>query len=109
MDYDRQPGPVVGGAWGGGCGGLLRPALGNAGVQDVCIHVSSKTRPQVHKVPLVTKRPTACAFGGPDLGTLYVTTREEQGDGASQHHGALLAVRVPGVHGAAAAAECVIR
>lgn len=58
---------------------------------------------QLRKVQLPVKRPTACAFGGADLGTLYITTRVEAGENASEHWGALLAVRLPGVEGAAAA------
>ena len=52
---------------------------------------------------LPVKRPTACAFGGPNLEQLYVTTRVEAGEGASPHHGALFALTIPGVRGRAAA------
>jgi gluconolactonase len=54
-------------------------------------------------VKLPVKKPTACTFGGADLGELFVTTRVEKGDGASEHWGAVLSVRVPGVKGAAGA------
>lgn len=52
---------------------------------------------------LPVKRPTSCAFGGPALDTLYVTTRVEAGKDASRHHGALLSVSVPGLRGLAPA------
>ncbi len=49
------------------------------------------------------RRITACTFGGPNLDELYVTSREETGDGASEHWGAVYALKVPGVVGAAPA------
>ena len=45
----------------------------------------------VSTLPTLT-RVTSCAFGGPNLGTLFVSSREEKGDGASAVAGALLAV-----------------
>lgn len=54
-------------------------------------------------VALPVQRPTACTFGGPGLEDLYVTTRVEQGEGASPHHGGLFRIRIPGVRGAAPA------
>lgn len=58
---------------------------------------------ELRRVPLPVQRPTSCAFGGPGLETLYVTTRVEAGERVSPHHGALLAVTVPGVRGLTAA------
>lgn len=102
--------------------GRLWVALGEAGAvacyepttgAQVGVHAVAHVDEQVHnkpfvaqvaKVPLLCKRPTACTFGGDDLGILYVTTREETGADASPHHGALLAVQMAGVRGAAAAA-----
>ncbi|CAL8465500.1 g5036 [Coccomyxa elongata] len=51
------------------------------------------------KVQLPVKKPLACTFGGPDLDQLFVTTRVEKGEGASEHWGSILSVRVPGVKG----------
>lgn len=52
---------------------------------------------------LSTARPTACAFGGPDLDVLYVTTSAVQAPpGESATAGALFATR-PGVRGLVAA------
>ena len=55
------------------------------------------------QVKLPVKRATACTFGGPGLEQLFVTTRVESGDGASEHWGSVLSVRVPQVAGAAGA------
>lgn len=53
-------------------------------------------------VPLPVSRPTSCSFGGPDLGTLYVTTARqglsEAELAAEPLAGAVLALR-PGVRG----------
>jgi hypothetical protein len=45
----------------------------------------------------------SCA--GPNLEYLYVTTRQEVGDGASPNHGGLFRASIPGVRGANAAYE----
>jgi sugar lactone lactonase YvrE len=55
------------------------------------------------QVKLPVKRVTACTFGGPGLEQLFVTTRVESFDGASEHWGSVLSVRVPQVAGAAGA------
>lgn len=52
---------------------------------------------------LPVKRPTACTFGGPELSTLYVTTREEPGAAPSLNAGGIFAAQIPGIKGAAAA------
>jgi L-arabinonolactonase len=57
----------------------------------------------LHVVKLPVQRPTALTFGGTDLGTLFVTTRVESGQNASQHAGNVFSIRIPGVRGAAAA------
>jgi sugar lactone lactonase YvrE len=50
-------------------------------------------------VELPCSRPTACCFGGDDLGTLYITTtREGLPEGAEPEAGSLYAVR-PGARG----------
>ncbi len=51
------------------------------------------------QVQLPVKKPLACTFGGPDLDQLFVATRVEKGEGASEHWGSILSVRVPGVKG----------
>lgn len=73
-------------------------ALGEAGAV-ACYDAQSGAR--LRRVALPVQRPTACTFGGPDLATLYVTTREEKGPTASAHWGGVFAVRVPGVAGRA--------
>lgn len=55
------------------------------------------------QVMLPVKKPLACTFGGADLDQLFVTTRVEKGEGASEHWGAVLSVGIPGVRGAAGA------
>ena len=54
-------------------------------------------------VPLPVAQVTACTFGGPDLGTLYVTTSRQGLDDAARAAqplaGALFAVDTPGVRG----------
>ena len=50
-------------------------------------------------IDLPVSQVTACTFGGPGLGTLYVTTSQIGADTAAQpDSGALFAVQ-PGVHG----------
>ncbi len=53
------------------------------------------------QVELPVKKPLACTFGGPDLDQLFVTTRVEKGEGASELWGSILSVKVPGVTGVA--------
>lgn len=57
----------------------------------------------MQRVKLPVQRPTACTFGGDGLEDLYVTTREEKGDKASENWGGLFRVKVPGVKGLDAA------
>ncbi len=78
--------------------GNLWVALGEAGAV-ACYDARTGTRLQ--RLALPVQRPTACTFGGPDLATLYVTTREEKGPGASAHWGGVFAVQVKGVAGRA--------
>lgn len=73
-------------------------ALGEAGAV-ACYDARSGER--LRRITLPVQRPTACTFGGADLDTLYVTTREEKGPAASAHWGGVFAVRVPGVAGRA--------
>ncbi|WP_327241692.1 SMP-30/gluconolactonase/LRE family protein [Streptomyces sp. NBC_01320] len=52
------------------------------------------------EVPLPVDQPASCAFGGPDLDVLYVTTaREGLGPSPAGPAGSVLAVRGLGVHG----------
>ncbi|PRY02259.1 SMP-30/gluconolactonase/LRE family protein [Allonocardiopsis opalescens] len=51
-------------------------------------------------VPLPVSRPTACAFGGPDLDELYITTSREDIDPAHQPAAGALFLARPGVRGA---------
>lgn len=55
------------------------------------------------QVQLPVRKPLACTFGGPSLDQLFVTTRIEKGEGASEHWGSILSVKVPGVSGVAGA------
>ncbi|KAL6784993.1 hypothetical protein ACKKBG_A02000 [Auxenochlorella protothecoides x Auxenochlorella symbiontica] len=82
--------------------GNLWVAHGESG-EVTCYHPESGA--VLHKVPLPVQRPTACTFGGRDLGDLYVTTRVETGEGAHKHHGGLYRIRIPGVKGVAPAYE----
>ncbi|KFM27943.1 Regucalcin [Auxenochlorella protothecoides] len=79
--------------------GNLWVAHGESG-EVTCYHPESGA--VLHKVPLPVQRPTACTFGGRDLGDLYVTTRVETGEGAHKHHGGLYRIRIPGVQGGGA-------
>ena len=67
-----------------------------------CLHRYASDGRLDRVVPLPVQRPTACAFGGPDLTTLYVTTASTGlPDDARQTQplsGHLLALE-PGVHG----------
>ncbi|WPT11265.1 Regucalcin [Picochlorum sp. SENEW3] len=76
--------------------GNLWVALGDSG-SVVCY--DSETGEELQRVSLPVKRPTSCNFGGKDLETLFVTTRVETGETASQHHGGIFAVRIPGIRG----------
>lgn len=49
---------------------------------------------------LPISQPTACTFGGPNLDTLFVTSRTKNDD--SEHAGALLAIHGVGESGYAA-------
>jgi gluconolactonase len=62
--------------------------------------IDPETGVELQKVALPVKRPTSCGFGGKDLEWLYVTTRVESGEGASEHHGGLFRVKIDGVKGA---------
>lgn len=48
-------------------------------------------------VRVAAPKTTACAFGGPDLDTLYITSAAEGSTEA--HAGDLFAVKIPGVKG----------
>eukprot|EP00884_Botryococcus_braunii_P012423 jgi/Botrbrau1/21181/Bobra.0061s0072.1 len=65
--------------------------------------IDPKTAKLVQKVSVPVRRVTACTFGGTDLSELYVTSRQETGEDASEHWGAVYALRIPGVTGAAPA------
>jgi len=78
--------------------GNLWVALGESG-SIVCYNGASGE--ELCQVALPVKRPTSCTFGGPDLGDLFVVTRVESGECASEHHGGVFRVRVPGVKGMA--------
>ena len=67
------------------------------------VQYSLETGQQIASVRLPVQRPTACTFGGSDLSALYVSTREEVGEGPSPHAGGLFVAHVPGAKGAAAA------
>jgi sugar lactone lactonase YvrE len=54
---------------------------------------------QITAVALPVKRVTACTFGGQDLSELFVTSREEPGQGGHLHAGGLFKVHIPGVRG----------
>ncbi|KAL0033741.1 hypothetical protein WJX77_003366 [Trebouxia sp. C0004] len=69
----------------------------------VCYNPS--TGKEIQRVELPVRRPTSCTFGGPDLKTLYITTRHEgrhldEGKKASENWGGLFSVEIPGVTGA---------
>jgi len=65
------------------------------------IQIDPVTGEELQVVKLPVKRPTSCGFGGPGLEWMYVTTRVESGEGASEHHGGLFRVKIEGVTGAA--------
>ncbi|KAG7668717.1 hypothetical protein Ndes2526B_g03657 [Nannochloris sp. 'desiccata'] len=80
------------------CNGKLWVVLGESGS---VVQIDPATGDELQKITLPVKRPTSCGFGGPELEWLYVTTRVESGEGASEHHGGLFRVRIDGVKGAA--------
>lgn len=51
-----------------------------------------------HVIELPARRPTACAFGGPTLSDLYITTSRFQLDNPTDSDGAIF-IAQPGVHG----------
>ena len=65
------------------------------------VQIDPETGLELQKVMLPVKRPTSCGFGGKNLEWLYVTTRVESGEGASEHHGGLFRIKIDGVKGAA--------
>ena len=69
------------------------------------VQYDPETGKQLMAVPMPVKRVTACTFGGDDLSELYVTTREEPGEGGSPHAGGVFKVLIPGVRGLHAAYE----
>lgn len=60
----------------------------------------TETGERLHTIEMPVKRPSACAFGGPELQQLYITTISEEGDDASPDSGKLFVVDVEGVAGA---------
>ena len=76
--------------------GNLWVALGDSS-SIVCYSAESgEVKQQIH---LPIRRPTSCNFGGPNLETLFVTSRVEAGEGASPNHGGLFGVTIRGVKG----------
>lgn len=71
------------------------------GESSSVVQIDPATGEELQRVTLPVKRPTSCGFGGPGLEWLYVTTRVESGQGASEHHGGLFRVKIDGVKGAA--------
>jgi gluconolactonase len=71
------------------------------GESSSVVQVDAVTGAELQRVMLPVKRPTSCGFGGSNLEWLYVTTRVESGEGASQHHGGLFRVKIDGVKGLA--------
>lgn len=51
---------------------------------------------KLHSVEMPVKRVSACAFGGPDLTQLFITTIKEEGE---EHSGKLFVVDVEGTSG----------
>lgn len=78
--------------------GNLWVAMGESS-KIVCY--SAATGEALQEVTLPVKRPTSCIFGGPGLEEMYVVTRVESGDAASEHHGGIFRVKIPGVRGLA--------
>jgi sugar lactone lactonase YvrE len=108
FDYDRETGlsgrrtvvRIPGAA--GSPDGLTVDAEGNLWValwRGSAVRCYSPDGVPRHEVRLPATRVTACAFGGPDLATLYITTsRQDLGPAEEPQAGALFAVR-PGVTG----------
>jgi sugar lactone lactonase YvrE len=63
------------------------------------VQIDPETGEELQKIKLPVQRPTSCGFGGRDLEWLYVTTRVESGEGASEHHGGLFRLKIDGVKG----------
>ncbi len=59
----------------------------------------AKTGKRLHSIKMPCKRPSACAFGGPSLSKLYITTIMEEGENASEESGKVFVVDVTGVAG----------
>lgn len=89
MQYDAQTGGWVGG-WEYTMGRVVQAAgraLGQGSPHSACkawppsltlVALPAPTASagkELQRVALPVKRPTACTFGGEDLGTLFVTTR----------------------------------
>eukprot|EP00208_Stichococcus_sp_RCC1054_P008341 CAMPEP_0206149326 /NCGR_PEP_ID=MMETSP1473-20131121/37717_1 /ASSEMBLY_ACC=CAM_ASM_001109 /TAXON_ID=1461547 /ORGANISM="Stichococcus sp, Strain RCC1054" /LENGTH=337 /DNA_ID=CAMNT_0053546783 /DNA_START=3023 /DNA_END=4036 /DNA_ORIENTATION=+ len=70
---------------------------GQVGVYD------PDTGKKIHKIDMPVKRPSACAFGGPDLTQLFITTIQEEGDDAHPDSGKVFVVNVSGTAGYAGA------
>lgn len=87
-------------------GGRLWIALAETGCVAAFDPASGARVTSVSTLPLLT-RITACAFGGENLATLFITSREEKGDGASSVAGAVVAV-APGARGGEAPALVVV-
>lgn len=67
-----------------------------------CIELPSAT--VTHVVHTRSKYTTACAFGGPELDVLFITSAKE--DDPAEEAGALFEVRIPGVRGLPAPEYC---
>jgi len=78
--------------------GNLWVAIGESG--SVCCYAGTSGA-LVESIKLPVQRPTSCIFGCDNLGTLFVTTREENGPNASTNHGAIFAVNISDVKGMA--------
>lgn len=76
--------------------GKLWVVLGESGS---VVQIDPENGDELQRVALPVKRPTSCGFGGPGLEWLYVTTRVESGEGASENHGGLFRVKIPGIKG----------
>jgi len=79
--------------------GQLWVALVNA---SCLIRVDPTLQKEIMRVELPAKKPTCCTFGGPDLATLYVTSRSDVAPAPGPGDGKLYAVRIDGVRGLAA-------
>ena len=86
--------------------GRLWIALAETGTVAAFDPASGARVASVSTLPLLS-RITSCGFGGPDLATLFITSREEKGDTASSVAGAVVAV-APGGGASGAAAPAVV-